>query len=321
MLIGNHSVLMKSPNRFIGGSTTSVEPQLRSNWNKNGMNRNRQYPDQSNAANPLIAVPTGYYLGSAWVLPQKSGMMSSINQTKLSITTTGTIVGGITATGSASMLIDTNTPTVFPLDDSSPARTGSASFSITASDLVGGLITSGAGTASFAITTNTPLLTASIGGEGTASFAITTNTPLLGAIADGAGSASFAITTNTPVIYPLNDASPARTGSATMTFSGSLIPYAIGQMAGSTVDNTTMNPTTVANAVWDAEALAHALDGTMGKLLGTAGSGGVDYDLLAAAILSAAQTTPIAANMKKTNDQTIIGDGTENNKFRSHLVP
>jgi hypothetical protein len=42
---------------------------------------------------------------------------------------------------------------------------------------------------------------------------------------------------------------------------------------------------------------------------------------IAAAILSAATTTPIAANMKKTNDQTLIGDGTESDKFRSILVP
>jgi hypothetical protein len=41
---------------------------------------------------------------------------------------------------------------------------------------------------------------------------------------------------------------------------------------------------------------------------------------IAAAILAAAQVTPIHADMRKTNNQTIIGDGTEGNKFRSHLV-
>ncbi len=41
---------------------------------------------------------------------------------------------------------------------------------------------------------------------------------------------------------------------------------------------------------------------------------------IAAAILAAAETTPIHADVKQTNGEVIIGDGTEGNKFRSHLV-
>jgi hypothetical protein len=41
----------------------------------------------------------------------------------------------------------------------------------------------------------------------------------------------------------------------------------------------------------------------------------------ASATLSAAATTPIAANMKQTNDTDLQGDGTESDKFRSVLVP
>lgn len=41
---------------------------------------------------------------------------------------------------------------------------------------------------------------------------------------------------------------------------------------------------------------------------------------IAAAILAAAQVTPMHTDMRKTNGQTIIGDGTDGNKFRSHLV-
>lgn len=40
----------------------------------------------------------------------------------------------------------------------------------------------------------------------------------------------------------------------------------------------------------------------------------------AAAVLAAAQITPIHADTRKTVGQDIIGDGTEGNKFRSHLV-
>lgn len=41
----------------------------------------------------------------------------------------------------------------------------------------------------------------------------------------------------------------------------------------------------------------------------------------AAAVLAAAQVAPIHANMKETNDEAMIGDGSTGNKFRSHLVP
>lgn len=41
---------------------------------------------------------------------------------------------------------------------------------------------------------------------------------------------------------------------------------------------------------------------------------------IAAAVLVAAEAAPIHSDMRKTNNQAIIGDGTEGNKFRSHLV-
>ena len=49
--------------------------------------------------------------------------------------------------------------------------------------------------------------------------------------------------------------------------------------------------------------------------------GGSDPQAVAQAILAAAQATPIHADMRKTNNEPIVGDGTEGNKFRSHLVP
>jgi anthranilate phosphoribosyltransferase len=71
-------------------------------------------------------------------------------------------------------------------------------------------------------------------------------------------------------------------------------------------------------------------DGTMGKALSTASSGGVDInalaaavwayatrdmpaterDAVAAAVIAAAQATPIDANIKEVNDTTIDGAGT-----------
>lgn len=87
------------------------------------------------------------------------------------------------------------------------------------------------------------------------------------------------------------------------------------------VTGTGLSTANVGAAVWNSLAAAFNDAGTMGKLLNLAGSGGVDYNLLAQAVLDAAEATPIHANMKQTNDEEIIGDGSAGNKFRSHLVP
>ncbi len=42
---------------------------------------------------------------------------------------------------------------------------------------------------------------------------------------------------------------------------------------------------------------------------------------IAAAILAAAQITPIHANVRQMNDEQVIGTGVTSNKWRSHLVP
>lgn len=200
MLLGNRSVLNKSPLKFAGGSSTSVEVAALSNWQKSGHRRNRFYPADTTTSKKLYSLPEGTYVGLAWLLPQKAGAMSSINNTRITLGASGAMAGGITTTGLAEIIF-------------------------TVPDMAGQLITSGSGTASFSITTNSPLLTASLNGSGTASFAITTNTPILGAIASMTGAASF-------------------------SFYGSLTPYAIGQMVGSTVDNSVLTSDVIASAVW-----------------------------------------------------------------------
>jgi hypothetical protein len=54
--------------------------------------------------------------------------------------------------------------------------------------------------------------------------------------------------------------------------------------------------------------------------ISTSGSSGPTASEIAAAILAAAQITPIHSDTRKTNGQTIIGTGVEADKFRSHLV-
>ena len=106
-----------------------------------------------------------------------------------------------------------------------PAQ-GSATITITVADAAGQLISSGQGSASFIIDTNHPLLTASIGGTGAASFVLSTNMPILGAEA-------------------------SLTASTTLAFSGSLTPYAVGIMEGTTeVASSVPTADQNASAVW-----------------------------------------------------------------------
>lgn len=82
-LIGNHSVLNKCPGRYFGGSTTSVEVQVRSNYNNSGSARNcftmacsaeSGYPD--GLFSNISSAPNGYGMHS-WLVPQKSGGMAT----------------------------------------------------------------------------------------------------------------------------------------------------------------------------------------------------------------------------------------------------
>lgn len=84
-----------------------------------------------------------------------------------------------------------------------------ASITISFDPAAGQLISSGNGSASMSFTFANALLTASLNGIGSASFVLDTNTPLLGAEASVIGSSTF-------------------------TFTGTLTPYAIGNMVGTT---------------------------------------------------------------------------------------
>jgi hypothetical protein len=97
VLIGNYSVLQKSPGRFIAGSTTSAESQTRSNFSKSGSNRNRFYVDQTTVALSLYAVPTGTYPDIAWILPQVAGQIASTQPIQGAGNLVGGIAGGLNA--------------------------------------------------------------------------------------------------------------------------------------------------------------------------------------------------------------------------------
>ena len=277
-LIGNRSVLHKSPGFFLAGQTASGD---RNNFSKQGMLRSSRL-----SFGKLASRPDGYG-ATGWLMPVTAGALSSVNAATVAVLASGLAVGGVTTAGTSTITITAAPAVAFPLDDASPLRTASAAISFTVADAAGQLISSGSGAASLAITIADALMTASIEGSGTAAFSVTANTPTLGAEASGSGSAMISFTVAPVTAFPLNDASPLRDGQASMSFSGSLTPYAIGHMQGSTTDTTILTADIIANAVWEALAAQHKDSLTMGGKVNTASSGGVDINALADAVRDA----------------------------------
>jgi hypothetical protein len=135
-LVGNRSVLHKSPGRFLAGTIASGN---RNNFSQAGMIENA-YEVWSD----LSAIPNGHNV-SAWILPKKRGAMSSRNVAGLTIDGTGAGALGVNIDGVAGM-----------------------TFS---AEAIGQLIASGTGSASFSFDA-TGNLVATIGGTGSASFVI-----------------------------------------------------------------------------------------------------------------------------------------------------
>lgn len=106
MLLGNHTVLNKTPGRWLGGTSTahasgigSGQVGLRSNWGGAGARRNFAYQDRSTNALEYFGVPAGYGVKS-WILPVEAGFMSSVNVIKGVATFSATAAGGKNAVAS-----------------------------------------------------------------------------------------------------------------------------------------------------------------------------------------------------------------------------
>ena len=258
-LIGNYSLLNKSFERPIGGQLASGN---RSAWNQSGGLRN--WGKQTGLNWKLAAIPQGHSAGGARMLPKKAGGITSRREARVAFSSVANAVMGV------------------PIE-------GDAAIALSFDDAAGKLISSGNGSSSFSITTSPLQLTASIGGTGSATFALTSNTPILGAKASGDGSATVAFTASANIL-PLNDASPLRTGAATLALNGTLTPYAKGHMTGTTAD-LGLTVAGITNAVWTSPLAAYQGDGTAGKALSAASSGGVDYQALGAAVWSSVSRT------------------------------
>lgn len=142
-LVGNRSVINKSPGRFLAGTIASGN---RNNFNQSGMLRGA-FENFSK----LSAWPSGHLSPSAWMLPQKAGGMSSRNVAELDVIASGSGAMGVNGVGSADVLFTASaTGSLIASGSGSSTVTftasgnivatlgvpGSATFSFTASGLM-----------------------------------------------------------------------------------------------------------------------------------------------------------------------------------------
>jgi hypothetical protein len=110
--------------------------------------------------------------------------------------------------------------------------------------------------------------------------------------------------TNNAIITALAWAIGQANGEATAT----LVRYATGELKGSIRPFTELSPEGLAAAVWNSLVSAYQEDGTMGKALGTASSGGVDLDLMAQAVWAYATRTLTASGLSTDEHNKLMAD-------------
>ena len=88
-VLGNYSVLHKSPGRFLSGTVASGD---RYNFSKSGRLRNRFAGDQGLGMTKFSAIPNGYVHPGAWSPAQISGGLASYNQLEATLTDTDALL-------------------------------------------------------------------------------------------------------------------------------------------------------------------------------------------------------------------------------------
>ncbi len=91
-------------------------------------------------------------------------------------------------------------------------------------------------------------------------------------------------------------------------------------MSGEWTPFTDLSPENLAREVWNALLSQYQGDGTAGKALSTASSGGVDLNALAQAVLDKLNAASIPVNAVKMNGANVIGDGSEAEPWRGEGV-
>lgn len=167
--------------------------------------------------------------------------------------------------------------------------------------------------------------------DGSSTFTFTVGPSQLELVVSATGSTSFAFTVSgnaAAVLQAVGAINVAFTvgpstlgaesgvfGNSTFTFSGTATPRADGNISGAVTPFTELSPQSLAAAVWDALLANHTTVGSAGYALGNV-SAGSSPEQIAAAILAAAQATPIHADTRKMNGATVTGTGAANDLWR-----
>ena len=245
---------MKCPVRFMAGSTTSVEPQLRCNWNQSGRNRNQIYRDQTTAVYNLWSIPLAYVPPYTWMLPYKVGYMSAHDTTTFGIATNAAqIYGGITADAPATFGISTNTPS---------------------GELVS-TVQPGDAPASFGISTNAAIMTGAI----SAAFEPPNSNFSISILNSTAGALNGAGVTITMSLTPVATATASASASATISGQGEAVtPETVANAVWEAFSVSHDNPGTMGEAMNAAGSAADPwltvlpgayLAGTAGQIIGS----------------------------------------------------
>lgn len=88
-ILGNYSILHKSPGRFLSGTIASGD---RYSFNKSGRLRNRFLGDQGMGVAKFSAIPNGYVHPYSWSLAQVSGGLASYKALNANISTTDALL-------------------------------------------------------------------------------------------------------------------------------------------------------------------------------------------------------------------------------------
>lgn len=123
---------------------------------------------------------------------------------------------------------------------------------------------------------------------------------------DGSGSWSLTGTPNLALIVPFEGAGSVCSVTGLADLKGRL------SLAGEWTPFSELSPESLAAAVWESMLTNYPTSGSAGNTLALAGSGGVDYNALANAVLAkiAASVPPIPVNIKQVNDTPVDGSGT-----------
>jgi len=237
-LIGNYSVILKSPTRFRGGTTVSGD---RANFNNSSSARNMYVGSDINKKN---AVPNGYLPPGSWIIPFTAGGMASYTDlTSLCAITSGNLAAGMNISSDTASL------------------TGVISVSSAVCDLIGTLTSSVTGLGTLAPSTLFGVLSASVAITG---LGLITNSAL-GLLAFNTASITGVIAvTNGNLSNAALLAIASLTGSVSIT-NGDL--RALANLTSDILPYTELSPQALADAVWGKSLVDELDSGTYGKLI------------------------------------------------------